>query len=63
MEWKEWNGKKVFVQLKSGGYYTGEITDVDDTSKPIIFLTMIDKFGKDITFVQSEILKIVEEEC
>jgi len=62
MDWKEWLDKYVFVQLKSGGNYSGKIIDVDETSMPLIFISMIDKFGEKITFVQSEIVKIVEEE-
>lgn len=63
MEWKDWIGKNVFVQLKSGGVYTGKILDVDDTSSNVlIWIIMLDKFGKKIQFVHSEIIKIVEEE-
>ncbi len=61
MEWKEWIGKHIFVQLKSGGKYTGEVVDVDINSPPLIFITMIDKFEEKVTFVVSEIIKIVEE--
>lgn len=62
MEWKYWNGKRIFVQLRSGAVYSGKVIDVDDRSHPIIFFSMIDKFGNKVTFVHSEILKIVEEE-
>lgn len=61
MEWNEWLGKKVFVQLKSGGFYTGKIIEIDDSSNPLIFISIIDKFGDKVTFVHSEIVKIVEE--
>lgn len=61
MDWKEWIGKIVFVKLKGGGVYSGKVVDVDDSSKPLIFITLIDKFGKDVTFEHSEIIKIVEE--
>jgi len=61
MEWMDWKGKHIFVQLKSGGYYTGKVIDIEESS-PIIFFTLIDKFGKKIIFIQSEIVKIVEEE-
>jgi len=60
MEWKEWIGKRIFVQLKRGGVYTGVVEDVDD-SNPLIFITIIDKFGDKITFVHAEIIKIKEE--
>lgn len=61
MDWKEWNGKKIFVQLKSGAVYSGNVTGVDDSNKNIIFIEMIDKFGKKVTITHSEIIKIVEE--
>lgn len=61
MEWKEWIGKTIFVKLKSGGVYSGEVIDVDESASPIIFLTIRDKFNEKVSFVQSEILKIKEE--
>jgi len=62
MVWKDWLGKRVFVQLKSGGYYTGDIVKIDEDPYTLTFFTLIDKFGFTITFVHSEIVKIVEEE-
>jgi len=62
MEWKDWEGKNVFVKLNSGGVYSGKIVDVDKKGEPIIFISMIDKFGNKVSFVTSEIIKIVEEE-
>lgn len=61
MEWKEWLNKRVFVQLKSGGVYSGKVIDVDESSNPLIFITIIDKFGERVMFAHSEIIKIVEE--
>ena len=61
MEWKEWIGKRIFVKLRSGGVYSGKVLDVDTDSKPIIFFEIRDKFGNKVTFIQSEIIKIVEE--
>jgi len=61
MEWKEWKGKRIFVQLKSGGVYSGEVINVDDADKPIVFFEILDKFGEKVTFVASEIIKIKEE--
>lgn len=62
MEWLDWFGKYVFIQLKSGGKYTGTIIDVDDSSKPLIWITILDKYNKKVTFVHSEIIKIVQED-
>jgi small nuclear ribonucleoprotein (snRNP)-like protein len=61
MEWKDWEGKRIFVQLKSGGVYSGKVIDVDESANPIVFITITDKYGEKVTFVQSEIIKIVEE--
>jgi ribosome maturation factor RimP len=61
MEWKDWIGKKIFVQLKSRSVYSGKVIDVDEESPPLVFLTITDKFGERVTFVQSEIIKIKEE--
>lgn len=61
MDWKEWNGKRIFVKLKDGAVYSGNVTDVDDSNKPIIFISLIDKFGQKVSIVSSEIIKIKEE--
>ncbi len=60
MDWKEWIGKTIFVQLKSGSVYSGKVIDVDG-SNDLFFFTIIDKFGERVTFVHSEIIKIKEE--
>jgi small nuclear ribonucleoprotein (snRNP)-like protein len=62
MEWKNWFGKHIFVKLKNGGCYTGTVIDVDESSKYLVFITILDKFNKQVTFVHSEIVKIVQEE-
>lgn len=62
MEWLDWFGRYVFVQLRSGACYTGTIIDVDEKSLPLIFITILDKFNKKVMFVNSEIIKIVQEE-
>ena len=62
--WKEWLGKKVFIISKNSSHpYEGKVIEVDDTSaKPLIWITIIDKYNKRVTFVHSEILSIKEEE-
>ncbi len=62
MEWKGLNGKKIFIKLRTGDVYNGDVIDVDDNSKPLIFITLIDKYNKKITIVHSEIIKLEEQE-
>lgn len=62
MEWKEWNGKYIFVELNGGGYYSGKVIDVDVSDGKLIWITIVDKFDNHVTFVHSEIKKIVEED-
>jgi hypothetical protein len=62
--WISWLDKKVFLRLKTEKVFTGKIIDVDerDSKNGIIFLTILDKFDKTVTFVVSEILEIKEED-
>ena len=62
MEWKGWEGKYIFIRLRNGRVYSGDVTSVDDSAKPLVFLTITDKFDKEITFAISEIVQIKEEE-
>ncbi len=61
--WGEWLDKKVFIISKTSSHpYQGKVIEVDELSaKPLIWITIIDKYGKRVTFVQSEILTIKEE--
>ena len=60
MEWKEWIGKCIFVQLKSGAVYSGKVIDVEDRGA-ICFICITDKYGDKVCFANSEIIKIKEE--
>lgn len=60
--WKFWEGKKVFIILKNKRQYSGEIIDVDLFGNGLVWISMNDKFGNRITFVNSEIEVIQEEE-
>ncbi len=60
--WKNWENKKVFLRLRTGRIYTGLIQKIDTSSKPIIFIHVIDKFGMNVIIVSSEIAEIREEE-
>lgn len=60
--WKMWEGKKVFIETRSNRQYSGKVIKVEASKNPIsIWITIIDKFGKNITFVHSEISLIQEE--
>ncbi|HKL24435.1 MAG TPA: hypothetical protein VJ912_03810 [Candidatus Nanoarchaeia archaeon] len=64
MDWNDWIGKRIFVQLKSKAVYSGKVIDVDTSSEEktgLIFITILDKFGKKVMFVNSEISKLKEE--
>ena len=61
MEWKEWIGKSIFLRTKHGKVYSGKIIEVD-IDLPLIWIAIIDKFGKRVQFTTSEIVEIKEEE-
>lgn len=58
---KYYEGRKVFMILKNKRQYTGQVLEVDDDLKPLIFLTILDKFYKRVRVVNSEI-ELIEEE-
>ena len=62
--WSEWLGKRVFIISKNSSHpYQGKVIEVDEISgKPLVWITIIDKYNHRVTFVQSEILTIKEEE-
>jgi len=61
MEWKDWNGKKIFVRLRTNKVYSGKVIDVSDEKNGICFIKIIDKFGDEVLFVNSEIIEFKEE--
>ena len=60
--WNYWIGKKVYIVLKNKKYYQGKVIDVDDSSPPLIWITILDKFENRVIFVHSEIEVMQEEE-
>jgi len=62
MEWKDWINKEIFVKLRSGSVYSGKVIDVDETPNYLVFIEILDKFGKKVVFCNSEIEKIIEED-
>jgi hypothetical protein len=57
---KIWIGKKVFVKLKIGRFYSGIIIEVTESAGLFWFL-MNDKFNQKVMFVNTEIDSIEEE--
>lgn len=59
--WNRWIGKKVFLRLTNSRVYSGTIEEVDSSSKPIIFISLKDKFGQMVLITSSEIQEMKEE--
>lgn len=58
--WKRWEGKKVFIILKSGRKYTGIIIEVESNSENS-FIILKDKYKKIVGFKSDEIELIQQE--
>ena len=60
MDWKDWIGKDVFLRTKSSKVFNGKIISIDSKSNPLVFITLIDKFGNNVMILNSEILELKE---
>jgi hypothetical protein len=60
--WNRWIGKNVFVVLNNKRIYTGKVREVHDAGAGIIFISIIDRYEKWVTFQVKEIETIQEEE-
>jgi ribosome maturation factor RimP len=60
--WNYWIGKKVYIVLKNKKYYQGKVIDVDESSPPLVWIIILDKFNNRVMFVHSEIEVLQEEE-
>jgi len=58
--WKDYEGKNVYIETRSNRRYSGKVILVE-IKEPLIWISIIDKFGAKITFVHSEINLIQEE--
>lgn len=58
--WKIYERKKVFIKLKNNREYSGKVLIVDTSFLPLIWITILDKFGKKVTLLQTEI-SVIEE--
>lgn len=59
--WKYWEGKRIYIILKSNRRYSGEVLEVSQEHNGICWITILDKYNKRISFVNSEIELIQEE--
>ncbi len=59
--WNKYIGKRIFVILKSDRRYSGTLQEISEEKNGIRFLEIIDRFGKNVSFVDSEI-ELIEEE-
>lgn len=62
---KELEGKDIYVKLTSGRIYTGKVVEVaylglDTSNIQLYMISIIDKFGKNVSFSNKEI-SFVEE--
>ena len=46
---------KVFFSLRNKQIYTGKIIDISEEKNGIFFITILDKFGQKVIFVNSEV--------
>lgn len=60
MDWKVFEGKKVYLILKGGRRYSGIIISVDDSSRPVWF-SLKDKFGNFVSFSNEEVIVLQQE--
>jgi small nuclear ribonucleoprotein (snRNP)-like protein len=60
--WKKYVGKRVFLRTKYNRVYSGNVIEIDDSDKQVVFLTIIDIKGMNVTFAVSEIIEIKEEQ-
>ena len=58
--WKVYEGKKVFIILKSGRKYSGTVLEVEGEGA-LCFISIRDKFDKNVSFFSSEIEVLQEE--
>ena len=58
MEWNGLKDKQIFVKLRNGDVLNGLVMEIDDSVKPLIWITILDKFDQQVTIVHSEIVKL-----
>ena len=61
VNWGKLEGKRIFVKLNSGWKYSGVVSEVIDTGDGIIWIHLLDLFGKIVVFLSSEVVELVEK--
>lgn len=59
---KRLEGKKVWVILNNNFEYNGLISKIDNASNGLVFIHLIDKFGKLVMFSSGEIKSLQEKQ-
>lgn len=59
-DWKHYDRKKVYVVLNNDYEYNGEVVSVDDVGNGLIWIQIVDREGKLVTFSSGEI-KLIKE--
>jgi hypothetical protein len=59
--WMYFEGKKVFIILKNRRQYSGVVQKIENAGNGLVFVTLIDKFGKRVVFTTGEISNMEEE--
>lgn len=57
---KEYEGRRVYVKLKNGREYSGEVYAVENKGS-VSLIKLKDKYGKNVGFYDTEI-SVIEEE-
>lgn len=60
MDWNSLLNQRIFVKLNSGEVYNGFVIEVESEGN-VTFITINDKYGSDVVFPISQIVKLVRE--
>jgi ribosome maturation factor RimP len=59
--WKNWEGKKVFIVLKSSRQYSGKIVKIEEHPNDFFWITIKDKFNNLVAF-SNLLVELIQEE-
>jgi ribosome maturation factor RimP len=59
MDWSDWLGKHIFVRLKTGKVFSGEVIEIsDDDGINPVFIKIIDKFNEPVVFQANQVVEL-----